>query len=209
MAPLVTRDVEEASRLMLAYRGRVVAYPTETVYGLGALIGDPLAVGRILDIKGRDAAKGMIVLISGLAMASEVALLEEWQVEVLKRLWPAAVSVVLTARKGLNPFVAPNGKIALRDSADPYAKRLVELVGPITSTSANRSGREAAQSARDVLAQDLEVDAIIDGGHRPAGMPSTLVDFTKRPVVCLREGAVPFERVASLLVEGGPSSPLR
>ncbi|HPC47298.1 MAG TPA: L-threonylcarbamoyladenylate synthase [Deltaproteobacteria bacterium] len=192
---LVTTNVACVADLMTTRTDSVVAYPTETFYGLGARAMDDRGLERVVAIKGRDAAKGMIVLVADMAMALRLARMEPWQRMSLETIWPAAVSVLVRAVHGLNPLLAPGGKIALRVSTDTVARELVERVGPITSTSANRSGSAAAATAREVVDQGLDIDAVLDGGPRPGIKPSTLVDFTACPPVCIREGAFPFSEI--------------
>ncbi|HWR68912.1 MAG TPA: Sua5/YciO/YrdC/YwlC family protein, partial [Desulfomonilia bacterium] len=88
---------------------------------------------------------------------------------------------------------------ALRISPNSIAAALVGRVGPITSTSANRSGAPPARTAGEVARQGLDIDAILDGGESPGGQPSTLIDLTVWPPLCLREGAIPFSDIMSIL----------
>ncbi len=199
---LVTRDVYRVADLMMSTKGCVAAYPTETFYGLGARLADRVALERAVGIKGRDAAKGMIVLVADLEAAGRVAALSGAQEAALGVLWPGAVSVLLEAAPGLDPLLAPQGKVALRISPHPQALELVRLAGPLSSTSANRTGMHPAASAREVVLSGLEVDAVLDGGETSGGLPSTLVDLTRWPPVCLREGAVPFSEILARLYPG-------
>jgi L-threonylcarbamoyladenylate synthase len=191
----VTKDVHLISELLLLRPGVIIAYPTETFYGLGTCIHDEKGLQRLIEVKGRDAAKGMIVLVSDLTMASCISVIENCQKKLLERLWPGPVSVVLEAKPDIDPLLAPGGKVALRISPDSISNALVELVGPITSTSANRSGEPPALTAAEVEGFDLEIDAILDGGRTPGGKSSTLIDLTIWPPVCLREGAVAFQEI--------------
>jgi L-threonylcarbamoyladenylate synthase len=108
------------------------------------------------------------------------------------------VSVVLQAARALDPLLAPDGRVALRISPHGTATELVRQAGPLTSTSANRSGEPPARTAGEVAGQGLDIDAVLDGGRTPGGKPSTLVDLTLWPPVCLREGAVPFQEILGL-----------
>ncbi|HOS98225.1 MAG TPA: L-threonylcarbamoyladenylate synthase [Deltaproteobacteria bacterium] len=195
---LVTSDVTAVARLLLSRPGCVCAYPTETFYGLGSRIDDAAALNRIIVAKGRDALKGMIVLVTDMAMAAGLAVMDDRQKAFLARLWPAPVSAVLQAARALDPLLAPDGRVALRVSPHRMATELVQQVGPVTSTSANRTGEPPARTAGEAAGQDLDIDAILDGGRTPGGKPSTLVDLTVWPPVCLREGAVPFQEILDL-----------
>jgi L-threonylcarbamoyladenylate synthase len=192
---LITSDTSVIASLMRSKPGSLSAYPTETFYGLGVLIDSRNGLDRIIAVKGRDAAKGMIVLVSDITMASCVAIINNDQKRLLERLWPGPVSVVLEAKKDIDPLLAPSGKVALRISPNLLATALVEMVGPITATSANRSGEPSARTAHEVADSGLVIDAILDGGETPGGKPSTLIDLTIWPPLCLREGAVIFQEI--------------
>jgi L-threonylcarbamoyladenylate synthase len=191
----VTKDVHCISELLLLRSGIIIAYPTETFYGLGTCIHDEKGLQRTIEVKGRDVAKGMIVLVSDLSMASCIAVIDNDQKKLLERFWPGPVSVVLEAKQDIDPLLAPHGKVSLRISPNILATSLVEMVGPITSTSANRSGEPPAHTAHEVAGMGLAIDAIFDGGETPGGKPSTLIDLTTWPPVCLREGAVTFQEI--------------
>jgi len=190
---VITGDVSVVAALMKA--GAVAAYPTETFYGLGACIDDENALERIIEIKGRPASKGMIVLVSDIDTACSIARIAKRQREILERFWPGPLSVVLNSAAGINPALAPGGKIALRISPNEKARDLIERVGPITSTSANISGEPPAKSVKDIKAQNLAVDAVLDGGETPGGEPSTVIDLVQWPPVCIRQGAIAFQDI--------------
>lgn len=196
---IVTRDPASIASLLAGQPGSLVAYPTETFYGLGARITDHAALERVLRVKGRDAAKGMIVLVSDLKMACTVARISDpWQ-SILEKFWPGPISVVLPAQDDVDPLIVTQGKIALRVSPQILATSLIDIAGPITSTSANRGGEPPARTAQEVAAQGLDIDAILDGGQTPGGKPSTLIDLTVWPPGYLREGAIPFADIMALL----------
>ena len=196
---LITPNVHRIASLLLARPGTVAAYPTETFYGLGTRIHDKAGLDRIMAAKGREALKGMIVLVSDMAMAADLAMISDRQQALLEQVWPGPVSVLLRAARTLNPLLAPGRKVALRISPDARANKLVHLVGPVTSTSANRTGKPPARTAGEVEHQGLDIDAVLDGGQTPGGKPSTLIDLTAWPPVCLREGVVPFADILALI----------
>ncbi|HXK48550.1 MAG TPA: L-threonylcarbamoyladenylate synthase [Deltaproteobacteria bacterium] len=196
---LITPDVTAVASLLLSRPGAVAAYPTETFYGLGALIHDRAGLGRIVAAKGRDAARGMIVLVADMAMAAAIATIDGRQREFLEKVWPGPVSVLLEAVQGPDPLLAPEGKVALRISPDALATALVRLVGPITSTSANRTGEPPARTADEVKRQGLDIDAVLEGPRTPGGRPSTLIDLTIWPPACLREGVVAFADLLDMI----------
>ncbi|MCY3763916.1 MAG: L-threonylcarbamoyladenylate synthase [Gemmatimonadetes bacterium] len=174
--------------------GGVIVYPTETVYGLGADPFNPSAFNRIFALKGREAEKGLILLIQKRqdleALAAEVPVAAETLMEAF---WPGPLTLVFAASPGLpEHLLGPTPTIALRMSDATIANALVRHVGgPITSTSANLSGRSPARSAQD--AADVlgdRVDLILDGGTAPDPRPSTLVDVSVRHPRILRPGRI-------------------
>ncbi|HKY31235.1 MAG TPA: L-threonylcarbamoyladenylate synthase [Candidatus Polarisedimenticolia bacterium] len=187
-------------------QGGVVAYPTETVYGLAA---DPFrmeTVKRLGRLKGRDDARAMILLLPHPEAAFDLAAPEgparRWFEALARTFWPGPLSIVLPARPGLNcPALGATGTVAVRVSSHPVARQLVRTVGaPITSTSANLTGEPPASIAQGIdpcLASRL--DLILDGGPSPGGPPSTLVDLSgDRPIV-LRLGSIAPSALSAIL----------
>ena len=187
--PEALRAAAEAVR-----RGGVIAYPTETVYGLGA---DPFceaAIDRVFGLKGRDAAKALILLIRGdldlPRVASEVP---ETARRLMAAFWPGPLTLVLKASPHLPKLLLGGGDtVAVRVSSHPIARAITDLVaGPVTSTSANRSGQLPARSAADVSTIFGDgIDLIVDGGPSPDDRPSTVVDVSGTLPILLREGKI-------------------
>ena len=200
-------------------RGGLVAFPTETVYGLGADASEPAAVARIFAVKGRPADHPVIVHIAGTED------LERWAVAVpaparrlAAALWPGPLTLVVR-RSHHVPDVVTGGRptVALRSPAHPVAQALLEAFGGgIAAPSANRFGRVSPTTAADVRA-DLgdDVDLVLDGGPCRVGVESTIVDCTGESVSVLRHGGVPVEvledvlraRVATQPAPGAPAAP--
>ena len=176
-------------RDVLAHGG-VAAAPTETFYALAA---DPVSekgVSRVFEIKGRDDGKPLLVLVSSRGDLAPLGI--EAAPGLLDRLfdiWPAPLTVVLPLRA---PIAASRGArtLAVRVPALKSVRRLLALTGPLTGTSANRSGRPPI-SDPDEVARELggDVDLLVDGGTTPGGAPSTIVDATLEPPRLLRAGA--------------------
>lgn len=183
--------------------GGLVAFPTETVYGLGADAFSAEAVARIFEAKGRPADNPIIVhLADPAALPDVVASIPEIARTLITRCWPGPLTLVLPASPAV-PEVTRGGlpTIAVRVPAHPVAHALIRTAGrPIAAPSANRSGRPSPTTARHVLA-DLEgaVDIILDGGPTPVGVESTVVDLTERPPTLLRPGGIPVEVLESML----------
>jgi L-threonylcarbamoyladenylate synthase len=182
---------EELFRLReLLGNGGIAAVPTETFYALAA---DPLSaagVSRILKAKGREAAKSLPVLFSGapqldrLGVTSTGAALQPYL-----EIWPAPLTVILPIRE---PIPASLGAktVAVRIPADRRLRRILESTGPLTGTSANRSGGAPLDDPDAVDALfGFEVDVLVDGGRTPGGKPSTILDATQNPPRVVRAGA--------------------
>ena len=173
--------------------GGVVAFPTETFYGLGAAARLAAAVRRVFALKGRPEAKPVLLLVDGVAMAESVAEVTGEARALMARHWPGALTLVLRARPGVpGEVTAGTGTVGVRLSPHPVARGLVAALGePVTAPSANPGGREPPTSAAAVLAYFGEaLDLVLDGGATPGGEPSTVLDLTVTPPRLLRQGAV-------------------
>ena len=203
-APILTADkpgIVQAADLIRS--GGVVVYPTETVYGLGADPFNPSTFARIYELKGREAEKGLILLIRGMQdLDALVADIPQAAEILIEEFWPGPLTLVFPAAPGLPGHLpAPSSTIALRMSDAPVARALLHHVaGPITSTSANLSGKPPARSARqaaDVIGH--RVDVILDGGESPDPRPSTLIDVTGGSPKILRPGRIPEAKIDRVL----------
>ncbi|MGQ9499867.1 MAG: L-threonylcarbamoyladenylate synthase [Dissulfurimicrobium sp.] len=187
--------------------GGVIAYPTETSYGLGASIEALGALDRIYEIKKRPADKPLLVIIKDTSWLKWlVADIPDYSLPLMERFWPGPLTILFSARPGL-PFqlCASTGKIGVRISSHPIATALLDgLDGPITATSANLTGFSSLNSAQEVIAQLVSPppDFILDGGPAPGGPPSTIVDVTANPPVIVRHGAICQEDIQALYVKG-------
>jgi len=183
-------------------RGGVIAFPTETFYGLGAVAGNEKAIKQIFKIKGRD-FRNPIPLIIGkkedlLELVEDIPALAE---TIMNRFWPGPLTLVFRASGRVNPgLTAGTGTIGIRLSCHPIALALARaLGGPITATSANRSGKQECSSAGDVLDQlGGRLDGIIDGGPTAGGPGSTILDVTCDPPRILRHGAISADRLQGI-----------
>jgi L-threonylcarbamoyladenylate synthase len=195
-------------------RGGLVAFATETVYGLGAVATDPDSVGRIFAAKGRPAANPLIVHVAAIAQARECT--ADWPdtaERLARRFWPGPLSLVLL-RSPIIPDVVTAGRetAAIRAPAGKIAQGLIERLGkPIAAPSANRSNRISPTRAEHVLA-DLGglVDLVLDSGPTAIGLESTVLDLTSSPPLILRPGPIsPAEIEAELTGEPVAVRPLR
>jgi L-threonylcarbamoyladenylate synthase len=173
--------------------GGLVAFPTETFYGLGALALDPAAVRRVFELKGRPASKPLLVLVGSVAMAEDLATVTEQARALMARHWPGALTLVLPARPKLPvELTADTATIGVRQSSHPVAMALVvRLGGPLTAPSANPSDAPPPTTGDEVLDYFAgSVDLLLDAGPSPGGLPSTVLDMTGATPRVLRPGAV-------------------
>jgi L-threonylcarbamoyladenylate synthase len=188
-------------------RGEIVAFPTETVYGLGANALDARAVARVFAAKERPRFNPLIVHVPGIAMAAEYGLLNATARRLAEAFWPGPLSLVLKRRStsGIADLVAAGLEtIALRAPAHPIARALLAAAElPIAAPSANRSGRISPTTAAHVEEELGDLPAmILDGGPCPLGIESTVVRVIGDRPALLRPGALPREAIE--LVLGAP-----
>ena len=197
MARIVKADAEAtlAEAVDVLRHGGVVAYPSDTVYGLGAAASDALAVERVFAVKDRDAEKALSLLLAEAAdlapLCSNVSLLAR---VFAQRYWPGPLTLVLRRSSTFESVALGDGDtVAVRVPDHPFLRELIRTLGEaITGTSANRSGRPACRSAQEVERELGDaVDLIIDGGPSREGPESTVVSLTASLPVVLREGAIP------------------
>jgi len=174
-------------------RGEVVAFPTETYYGLAVAALDAATLDRLFMLKGRSAEKASALLVADLTMFAELCLEIPARAQKLAAAhWPGPLTIALLARPGLPASIVRDGYVAARVSSQPLAAALVAAVGrPITSTSANPAGARPARTAAEVAAYFTDTDLqILDGGQTPGGPASTLVRVHGDTMEILRRGAV-------------------
>jgi L-threonylcarbamoyladenylate synthase len=202
-------DLDAAAGLLL--RGGLVAFPTETVYGLGALALEPLAVRAVYAAKGRAATNPLIVHVLGEDEARPLC--ARWPIEaqeLVTRFWPGPLTLVLPRTDRVPDEVTGGGPtVAVRAPSHPAARQLLSRVGaPLAAPSANRSEHVSPTTARHVL-RDLNgrIDAVVDGGRCPVGIESTVVALTPAGPLLLRAGAVPRAALEELLGEVPDGAP--
>jgi L-threonylcarbamoyladenylate synthase len=174
-------------------RGGVVAFPTETFYGLGAAALDGAAIRRIFELKGRPETKAVLVLVDSIAMAETVGEVGPRARALMARHWPGPLTLVLRARAGVpREVTAGTGTVGVRLSPHPVARGLVGALGaPVSAPSANPSGLEPPTTASAVLTYFRDqVELVLDAGPTTGGEPSTILDTTVEPPRVLRQGAV-------------------
>ncbi len=182
----------DAAKIVSA--GGVIAFRTDTFYGLGADPFNAHAVAKIRELKGREENKPILLLLSDASIADRcIADVSEAFEEVARKFWPGPLTIVGTAVPALpSEITAGTGTVGVRVPADNDVRDLVRACGgALTATSANPSGREPARSAQQVRNYFPEgIDLVIDGGEVTATEPSTVLDITTSPPYVIREGAI-------------------
>lgn len=173
--------------------GGVAAIPTDTFYALAADPGNELGVKRVLEIKRRDDGKPLLVLCSSRKDLEEVGVAaDSRKLDRFLKIWPAPLTVVLPVGRTI-PASRGARSLAVRIPASDPVRALIRAVGPVTGTSANRSGAAPlADPGAVAAALGSEIDLLVDGGTTPGGDPSTLLDATREPPVVIRPGAYPW-----------------
>jgi L-threonylcarbamoyladenylate synthase len=182
--------------------GGVIAFPTDTAYGLGADPFNEKAVRRIFEIKGREETKPILLLVDSIPMANSIGDLSETAVTLADRFWPGPLTMIIPARSTVPAIVtAGTGTIGIRWPNAAFARRLIHAFDrPITATSANRTGLPSAITVAEVREQlGDSIDAIVDGGMLPSRGGSTLLDLTENPARLLREGPVTEAELSDVL----------
>jgi L-threonylcarbamoyladenylate synthase len=186
-------------------RGGLIAFPTDTVYGVGADAGNPEAIGRLFEAKRRPPSKPLPVLVDGphrLLQCCPEPPDAAWA--LARAFWPGPLTIVVPRSHLICPeAVAGRDTVGLRVPDLPLARHVLSVVwGPMAVTSANLSGEEATVSGAEVLRTlGPWLDVLIDAEVPSSGLPSTVIDLTTLPPRVLRQGAITLEQLASVIGE--------
>lgn len=191
------------SAVRILRRGGVIAYPTETVYGLGVDISNDRAVSHLFELKGREAGRPVLIIIPSTEAVSRYAeCVSESALRLTSRFWPGGLTIVCRAKETVSPLLTGGtGKIGVRLSANFIATALCRaLGGAVTSTSANLSGFPPCTSVSQVLkAFPSGLGLVINGGSCAAESGSTVVDVTESPCRIIRQGVISREAIESVV----------
>lgn len=192
-------EIEKA--LAVLRNGGIVAFPTDTVYGVGALAFDNLAIESIYAAKRRPIEKAIPVLIGAVEDFDKVAIdVPKMAYIFAERFWPGALTCVVPKNKALPPAISATATVAVRIPNHRAALNLLRMAGPMAVTSANISGQPSPITAQEVYEQlQGRIPLILDGGKTPGGIASTLVDCTGATPTLLREGPISLEALLSVL----------
>jgi L-threonylcarbamoyladenylate synthase len=193
---ILQREIEKGVKIL--QMGGVIAFPTDTVYGLGADAFNSKAVERIYGIKNRPKHRQLPLLIADVELLTTLAgPIPEIAWFLAKRFWPGGLTLVLPKTDSLPVYLAPGPTIAVRVPDHPVCLAIIQHLGnPIIGTSANISDHPAALTAEEV-GQQLggKIDFVINGGKCPGGKESTIVDVTRESPTILRQGIIPPDEI--------------
>ena len=196
-----------AEAIAVLESGGIVALPTDTVYGIAVRLSTPGGIERLFAAKARPLERGIVLLLADAEQAGTIGLMDRAAIALAEACWPGGLTLIVPQLAGVAlPAVLTGGAptIGLRVPDHPAPRALATAVGPLPTTSANRSGEADAQSAADVVATLGEaVDLVLDGGPSAGGRPSTVVDLTGRVPRIVRAGAIGLERIREVLAGAG------
>lgn len=181
--------------------GGIIAYPTETFYGLGVKFDMEDSLKRLYEIKQRPKEKAMPLIIGNKGLLSIIAAsVNNTAISLMDRFWPGPLTLIFHARENLSEFItAGTHTVAVRIPGESFALHLARFASfPITATSANLSGQPPAQDVETVLGYFGDtIDLLVDSGPASDGLPSTIVDITSEKIKILRDGAIKKELLMS------------
>jgi L-threonylcarbamoyladenylate synthase len=181
--------------------GGLVAFPTDTVYGLGALAFNENAVAHICEVKGRGGEKAIPILVGDFEQLERVSSgINTLCQKLARRFWPGPLTVVVPRHPSIPDAVTPYPTVGVRIPDFDPTRELLRVTGPLAVTSANLAGQSSPSTARGVEAQlSGRIPLILDGGVTPGGTPSTVVDCTQGEPTILREGPITLEQILNAL----------
>jgi L-threonylcarbamoyladenylate synthase len=199
---LPAEDPQSISEALTVLReGGVVAFPTDTVYGIGVLVDDDGAIERLYRVKKRHDDKPIPVLVSAIKDVKQVALsMPSVARKLAAAFWPGPITLVIWRRDDLSTLLSAEPTIGVRMPDQKVALSLLDAIGPLAVTSANVSGMPNSCTAEAVL-DNLggSIELILDGGETPGGIPSTVVDCTLEEPKILRSGPIHEEEIIAAL----------
>jgi len=192
---------EIQTALKILQSGGIVAFPTDTVYGLGSLAFDNTAIESMYTAKDRPIEKAIPILIGDLSDLDQVAVdIPDMALRFATRFWPGPLTCVVPKKQTLPSAVSATPTVAVRIPDHPDARTLLRAAGPMAVTSANISGGASPSTAQEVYDQlKGRIPLILDGGKTQGGIPSTLVDCTGEKPVVLREGPISLSELMAAL----------
>jgi len=180
--------------------GAVIVFATDTVYGIGCMVDQALAIERIYAIKERDKLKAIPVLIGKTGQLQQIAQhVSPAADQLITTFWPGALTIIVKKNPNLPQQLTGYDTVGVRMPDHEWLRQLLIICGPLAVTSANISGQPSLSTAESVLLSlDGRIDLLVDGGQCNGGIPSTVIDCTSEPVKILRDGAISKDVLKSL-----------
>ncbi len=193
------RAIEVAGKLINA--GEVIVFPTETIYAIGADATNPAAIEKVYELKGRDHDKPLPIIVSDINMIREYAQINPVAEKLAAAFMPGPLTLLVEKNKGKLPDSLSGNGVAFRIPGNHFARAIASESGkPVTSTSANMSGKPPLYTEREVREVfDGKVPLILSSGTLMETLPSTIVDTRATPQKLVREGPVPYQEILALL----------
>ena len=193
--------IEEAGKLIK--QGKIVIFPTETVYGIGTNGLDENAVKKLYEVKQRPLNKPISLLVNNMEMVNMIAKdINEIEYKIMKNFFPGPLTIILK-KKDIVPDIVTAGQdtVGVRMPRGEIARKLVELSGvPIAAPSANISGKPSGTNLQEIMKYfEGKVDYYIDGGNSELGLASTIVQVIDKKPVILRQGSITLEQIDKIL----------
>jgi L-threonylcarbamoyladenylate synthase len=186
--------------LQILKNGGIIAFPTDTVYGLGALAFNNAAIESIYTAKDRPIEKAIPILIGDLEELDQIAYTPSMALRFAAQFWPGPLTCIVPKKPTLPLAVSTSQTVAVRIPDQPHARALLRASGALAVTSANLSGQASPSTAQEVYEQlKGRIPLILDGGKTKGGTPSTLVDCTGTKPIILREGPISLLQLLSVL----------
>ncbi|KPK02634.1 MAG: hypothetical protein AMJ56_20760 [Anaerolineae bacterium SG8_19] len=197
-----TGAIEEAARLLKS--GHLIAFPTDTLYGVGADILNAQAIQQLYVAKGRSLKKGIPVLLSDIGKLEDIVRqTPDFALSLAQKFWPGPLTLILPKQDHIPGIISPDDNVAVRVPDNDVARKFIRAAGGmVVTSSANRSGEPPALNAQEALAAlGDSIAAVLDGGRVVLGVASTIVDCTISPPRILREGPLSTEDLSLVKVK--------
>lgn len=194
-------DIKDAAQTLK--KGGLIAFPTETVYGLGADATNDLAVKHVFEAKGRPSDNPLILHVTDLEMVDKYAILNDTAQKLMNKYWPGPLTIILKMKNNAFSKLVTGGldTVAFRNPDHKITKELIELVGvPIVGPSANLSGKPSATRVEHVRSDFKNtIDGVLDGGNTKLGLESTVIDLTSKKPIILRPGVITRSEIEDVI----------
>ena len=197
---LVSCDEQGINQIVKSYKkGKIIGFPTDTVYGIGCDPFNKSSISKIFDLKKRNDEKRFPILGFSKEDLKKIVEFNSEAEKISEKFWPGQVSILLPIRKELNEQIENNGKLAVRVPNNECLLSILKQCKLIVGTSANISGEESITDSHDYIMKLPEIDVLVDGGNINSAGESTLVDFVDGELKIVREGSIPKKEIEKVL----------